>query len=68
MSWAVADVHVRMRRISEPERSVNVRIMSKPSSTGSGLMKSMATESQRQLGTGKGCKGLTGLVVQPLLR
>src|SRR6266702_838079 len=59
---------VGIRRISEPRRSVRVRIMSKPLSLGSGPMKSIATESHRLLGTGSGCNGPMGLVVRDLLR
>ena len=40
--------------ISEPRRSVNVIMVSKPLSRGRGPMKSIATESQRASGMGRG--------------
>src|SRR5271168_2009358 len=55
-------------RTSEPSLSVSVSKQSKPSSGGNGPIKSIATESQRPSGTGKGCKGPISLVVEDLLR
>ena len=51
---AVRSVVHGMILTSDPERSVNVVIQSKPLSSGKGPMKSIATESQRSSGTGKG--------------
>ena len=47
-------------RKSELRRSVIVTMESKPSSSGRGPMKSMAIESHRPAGTGRGCKGPGG--------
>jgi hypothetical protein len=52
--------------ISAPSLSVRVSKQSKPPSRGKGPMKSMATESPRLSGTGSGCKGPIGLVVEDL--
>ena len=48
---------------SEPKRSVSVTMQSKPSSTGNGPIKLIATESHHSSGTGKGCSGPMGFVV-----
>jgi hypothetical protein len=55
-------------RMSEPRWSVKVSMQSYLSSFGSGPIKSIATESQQQSGTGSGCSGPTGFVVRDLLR
>lgn len=49
--------------ISDPSQSVIVKIQSFPSSSGNGPMKSMAIDSQWELGTGKGCRGPEGLPI-----
>src|SRR6266404_1030857 len=68
MSSVVAVDFVGTSRTSDPDRSVRVRIMSKPRSGGNGPMKSMATESQRWSGMGSGWSGPTGLDVRALFR
>ena len=46
--------------ILDPSQSVKVIIVSKPLSSGKGLMKSIATESQHASGMGNGWRGLLG--------
>ena len=65
---AVSVVVVGMIRTSDPSQSMKVTMLLKPSSVGSGPMKSMATGSQRSLGTGRGCRGPICFVVRALLR
>ena len=67
ISLAVALECIGASRTSAPRRSVMVRIVSFPSSLGRGPTKSNATASNRASGTGRGCRGPVGLVVQLLL-
>ena len=53
--------------ISAPNKSVIVRMVSLLPSSGRGPTKSKATASKRASGTGRGCRGLTGLEVWLLL-
>ena len=57
-----------MMRMSKPSLSVIVSMQSKPLSLGKGPMKSIAIESQRLSGIGRGWRGPNGLVVQDLFR
>ena len=57
---AVNAAVVGINWMSEPKRSVIVRMVSKPSSSGSGPMKSITTELQHFSGMGSGCKGPMG--------
>ena len=66
-SAAVAVECIGASRISAPRRSVMVSMVSFPPSSRSGLTKSKATASKRASGTGRGCNGPVGLVVQLLL-
>ena len=65
---AVRVVFVGMIRTSEWRRSVMVKMQSNPLSMGKGPMKSSEIESQRSSGTGRGCKGPEGFVVELLFR
>src|SRR6267378_1120351 len=60
MSSAITVDFVGAILMSEPDLSVNVMIVSNPWSLGSGLMRLMATESQRWLGMGRGWRGPMG--------
>ena len=64
---AVMSVRVGTMCISDPNRSVIVRIQLKPSSSGSGPTKSIATDDPLSSGTGRGCNGPRGLIVCDLL-
>jgi hypothetical protein len=63
MSVRVGAIHM-----SEPSRSVIIKIQLKPSSSGSGPTKSIATEAPCSSGTGNGCNGPLGFDVDDLLR
>lgn len=64
---AVMSVHVGISLTSEPRQSVMVSRQLKPSSSGSGPIKSIAILSPHSSGIGRGCKGPAGLVVLDLL-
>jgi len=64
---AVMSVRVGTMRMSDPSRSVIVSIQLKPSSSGKGPTKFIATKDPLSSGTGRGCNSPCGLVVRDLL-
>ncbi len=63
----VISVRVGISLTSEPRQSVIVSKQLKPSSSGSGPIKSIAMLLPHSSGMGRGCRGLAGLVVLDLL-
>ena len=61
-------IHDGIICMSEFSRSVKVMIESKPLSMGKGPIKSIATESPRCSGMGRGWRGPNGLFVRDLFR
>lgn len=59
-------VHVGIILISAPRRSVIATMQLNPPSSRRGPTKSIATQSPHPCGTGRGCNGLIGDVVEDL--
>ena len=60
-------VHVGIIHMSDPSWSIIVKMQLKPSSSGSGPIKSIATDVPQSSGTGNGCNGPFSFDVNDLL-